>query len=80
MNDPFSILSRFLERFDDDVEGRAVLEEPPEDIRQKLAQFAVGSLPEAERAELIELLQNNPQWVPLLAREVKARRPARTES
>ena len=74
MSDPFSILARFLDRFDDDVEGRSV-EEPPDDVRQKLVRFAGGTLPEAERAGLIELLQSHPQWVPLLAREVKARRP-----
>ena len=73
MGDPFSILSRFLERFDDDVEGRA-LEDPPEDVKQKIARFAAGALPEAERTDLINLLQAHPQWVPLLAREVKARR------
>jgi hypothetical protein len=80
MSDSFSILARFLERFDDDVEGRS-LEEPPEDVRQKLLRFAGGTLPERERTELIQLLEAHPQWIPMLAREVKARRqPARPAS
>ena len=80
MSDAFVILSRFLDRFTDDVEGRSVVEIPT-DVRQKLARFASGELTETERNELVGLLQANPQWVPLLAREVKALRPGtRAES
>jgi hypothetical protein len=71
----FSILARFLEQFEHDVEGRAAAD-VPNDIREKLAGFARGELPERERHEFILLLQSNPQWIPVLAREVKALRPA----
>ena len=80
MSDSFAILSGFLERFSDDVEGRSV-EEAPDEVKRQLAAMASGSLSETERDEMITLLQANPQWVPLLARAVKALRPdARIQS
>jgi hypothetical protein len=79
MSNSFEILTRFLDRFGDDVEGRS-LEEPSADLKLKLKSFAAGSLSEAERNEVIGLLQTNPQWVPLLAREAKALRPNASQS
>ena len=73
MANTFTILSRFLDRYSDDVEGRS-MEEPSADVQQKLRDFATGSLSEAERNNVIALLQTNPHWVPLLAREAKALR------
>jgi len=73
MSNSFEILSKFLERYGDEVEGRS-LEEPSADVKLKLKRFASGSLPESERNELITVLQANPQWVSLLAQEAKALR------
>jgi hypothetical protein len=79
MANSFEILAKFLDRFGDDVEGRS-LEEPSADVKLKLKSFAAGSLSEAERNEMIGLLQANPQWVPLLAREAKALRNDASQS
>ena len=73
MANEFAILAKFLDRYSDDVEGRS-MEEPSAEVRQKLRDFASGSLPEAERNDVISLLQTNPHWVPLLASEAKALR------
>jgi hypothetical protein len=73
MSHSFEVLSKFLERFGDDVEGRS-LEEPSGDVKLKLKSFAAGSLSDTERNDIIALLQANPQWVTLLAREAKALR------
>jgi hypothetical protein len=73
MPNSFEILSKFLERYGDEVEGRS-LEEPSPDVKLNLKRFASGNLPEAERDQLIALLQANPQWVSLLAQEAKALR------
>jgi hypothetical protein len=74
MSDAFATLSRFLDQFDQDVEGRS-LEPMPPDVARQLASFARGELSENERSKVIKLLQANPDWVPLLAREVKGLRP-----
>ena len=73
MSNAFTVLSKFLDRYGDDVEGRS-MEEPSTEVQQKLRSFAAGSLSEAERNDVIALLQTNPHWVPLLAREAKALR------
>ena len=73
MSNEFAVLAKFLDRYSDDVEGRS-MEEPSPEVQQKLKAFAVGSLPEAERDEVIALLHSNPHWVPMLAREAKALR------
>ena len=73
--DNFQILSRFLERYGDDVEGRALVE-PTGDTRDKIKRLARGTLPESERAELFAVLNRNPDWIGWLAREVKALRDA----
>ncbi|HXG47013.1 MAG TPA: hypothetical protein VNO52_05265 [Methylomirabilota bacterium] len=73
MNNPFRILAGFLDKYTEEVEGRS-LEEPSSEIKGCLQQFAAGGLKEPERSRIIGLLKENPQWLPLLAAEVKARR------
>ena len=73
MPDTFHILARFLERYGDDVEGRA-LPELTGDTQEKLKRLARGNLPEPDRMELFALLSRNPDWVAWLAREVKTLR------
>ena len=67
------ILLRFLERFDDEVQGREV-SEPSEDAKVRLQRFARGALPEVEQTEVFDLLDRHPEWIAWLAREVKGRR------
>jgi len=73
MSNPFEILTRFLDRFGEEVEGRE-LPEPSGEAQIKLRAFAQGKLPEAQQGELIDLLNRNPQWIARLAEEVKALR------
>jgi hypothetical protein len=73
MSDRFNILAKFLERYDDEVEGRA-LPEPADETKSKLRQLARGKLPEPEQEELFVLLNRNPNWIAWLAREVKTLR------
>jgi len=73
MNDPFEILSRFLDRYGDEVEGRA-LEEMPTEVKTQLRDFAQGKLPETQRGDLFRLLKENPRWIAVLAEEAKAAR------
>jgi hypothetical protein len=73
MANTFEILAGFLDRFDEDVEGRELVELSDE-ARTKLHDFARGTLTPAEQAQLVELLNQNPRWVASLASEVKAMR------
>ena len=73
MSSAFQILAGFLERFGDEVEGRES-PLPPGEVQAKLRALARGNLPDAEQSQLISLLSQNPQWVTLLAEEVKALR------
>jgi hypothetical protein len=73
MSNTFEILAGFLDRLENEVEGRE-LQEPPEAVRTKLRAFARGDLPETERGELLTLLSQNPGWIAPLAAEVKALR------
>jgi hypothetical protein len=73
MANTFEILSGFLDRFDDEVEGRE-LQQPAPEIQGKLREFAQGKLSEPEQNELIRMLTQNPHWVNGLADEVKAMR------
>lgn len=73
MANEFEILAGFLAKFGDEVEGRE-LQEPPNDVRVKLQALATGSLPENERSQLFDLLNENPAWIGRLADEVKALR------
>jgi hypothetical protein len=59
-------------------ESRAMItheSEPPSDKVQKIiVRFARGSVTPKERAEFCEILQKRPDWVRLLADEVKSLR------
>ena len=70
----FALVAGFLEQAEPEVEGRA-LPEPPARVKLKLQRFARGTLPPAEQAGLVGLLNQNRHWIGLLAEEVKARRP-----
>jgi len=70
MAERLQILLRFLERFDDEVQGRAI-SEPSEDTKIRLQRFARGTLPEDEQAEVFVLLDRHPEWTAWLAKEVK---------
>ena len=69
----FELLTRFLERYSDDVEGRE-LEEMPAATKQTLTAFARGGLGQAEREEVARFLKENPRWVGFLAAEARAAR------
>jgi hypothetical protein len=71
----FEILTRFLERFGEGVEGRELSALPPE-VGTRLQRFARGELPAAEQADLIRELNEHPEWIASLAAEVKALRGA----
>lgn len=73
MENAFEILTRFLDRFGDEVEGRELRELSP-DLQDKLRSFARGKLPQSQQQELLDLLSRNPQWIGRLADEVKALR------
>ncbi len=73
MTEQFQILLKFLERFDDEVQGRE-LSEPAGDTKIKLQRFARGTLPEPEQADAFALLDRNPEWIGWLAKEVKGLR------
>ena len=73
MAERLQILLKFLERFDDEVQGRE-LSEPAEETKIKLRNFARGTLPEQEQTEVFVLLDRNPDWTAWLAREVKGLR------
>lgn len=66
------ILTRFLDQFDPDVEGRAA-EPPPPDVATRLDLFAAGKADAAERAGIADLLKDHPEWVRYLARAVRQR-------
>jgi hypothetical protein len=73
MTERLQILLKFLERFDDEVQGRERTE-PAEDTKIKLRDFARGTLPEKEQTEIFVLLDQNPDWTAWLASEVKGLR------
>ncbi len=73
MTERLQVLLKFLERFDDEVQGRERTE-PAEDTKIKLRDFARGTLPEKEQTEIFVLLDRNPDWTAWLATEVKGLR------
>ena len=74
MNNTLQILTGFLDKYGDDVQGHAD-EAPPADLQARFREFARGTLAEAERARLSQLLKDNPQWIPALASEARAGQP-----
>jgi len=75
MKNAFEMLSRFLEQYGEEVEGRGLEDMPPE-VKTKLREFANSKLGAADRGELARLLKENPSWISALAEEVKGRREA----
>ena len=73
MAERLQIVLKFLERFEDEVQGREV-SEPPEDAKIRLQRFARGNLPEDEQTEVLVLLDRHPEWTAWLAKEVKGLR------
>jgi hypothetical protein len=73
MAERLQILLKFLERFDDEVQGRE-LSEPAEETKNKLQRFARGTLTEDEQTEIFILLDRHPDWTAWLAKEVKGLR------
>jgi hypothetical protein len=74
MPNTFEILSGFLRRYGDEVEGRE-LSGPTPEIGAKLQLFARGQLPASEQAELIGQLNERPDLIAKLASDIKALRP-----
>jgi hypothetical protein len=66
------ILTRFLNRFDPDVEGRAA-EPPPADVAARLDRFAAGEADAAERGSVASMLKKHPEWVRYLAGAIRRR-------
>ncbi len=64
----FKVLENFLGHVE--VEGRA-RPVAPRELRPKLQLMACGKLPEPERMAVAELLRQHPEWLPMLAEEVK---------
>ena len=73
MPNTFEILTGFLARFGDEVEGREASDLPAE-VTAQLRSFARGQLPAAAQADLIRQLNEHPDWVAALAAETKALR------
>lgn len=74
MNDDQDILTltRFLNHFEPDVEGRAA-EPPPADVAERLNRFAAGEADPAERSSVAGLLKEHPEWVRYLAGAIRKR-------
>ena len=74
MNDDHDllILTRFLNQFDPDVEGRAA-EPPPAEVAGRLDRFAAGTASAEERSSVAALLKEHPEWVRYLAQAIRKR-------
>ncbi len=75
MESAFEQITRFLGRFEDEVQGRDAARPDPA-LRQRLDSFARGACSESERSELCELLTTRPELVGYLAESVKQMRGA----
>jgi len=73
MTNSFKLLSEYLDRFEHEVEGRQ-WEAPPEEIQAKLRALAQGRLPQTEQPQVFTILNQNPEWISELAKEIKALR------
>lgn len=74
MSNDFNTLIDFLERFDPEVSGRALMA-PHTEAAAKLQRFAAGECDQQERAEICEMLRLHPAWLRWLADRVKLARP-----
>jgi hypothetical protein len=72
VNDDFKILLEFFDGDAEEVAGR--IASIPAELREKIAKFASGKCTEEERAELKELLQQQPNLIAALVTETRALR------
>jgi hypothetical protein len=73
VNDDFSILFELLETSAPEVAGRGSTTVSPE-LRKRLTKLAAGRCNDAERRELINLLEQQPDLIPALVKEIKSLR------
>lgn len=73
MNDEFASLFRFLDARRGEVSGRAATVVTP-DLRQNISRFAEGTATEEQRAQMKQLLQQQPELIPLLVEAVESLR------
>jgi hypothetical protein len=73
VNDDFASLFRFFDARRAEVHGRSATRVTP-DLREGIRRFAAGTSAEQERAEIKQLLQQQPELIPLLVEAVEALR------
>ena len=70
MKNTFQLLAGFLERYEDEVEGRELPELTPE-VESRLREFARGNLRGADQTAVLDMLKHNPQLIARVAEEAK---------
>ena len=70
MKNTFQVLARFLDHFEDEVEGRELPELTPE-VELKLRDFARGNLRGPDQTAVLDMLKHNPQLIARVAEEAK---------
>ncbi len=70
MNSDFAIIAEFLDRNGPEVLGRA-LAEPPPALAEQLDRFSRGAVSQEERVAICETLRNQPEYLRVLANQVK---------
>lgn len=70
MNSDFAIIAEFLDRNGPEVLGRA-LAAPPPALAEQLDRFSRGEVSADERVAICELLRNQPEYLRVLANQVK---------
>jgi len=63
----------FLRHFEPEVQGRGA-DALDASARESLVRFAQGKCSPTERRQMCDALQRNPEWLNLVAKEVKGRR------
>lgn len=71
MNSDFAIIAEFLDRNGPEVLGRA-LAAPTPALAEQLARFSRGEVSPEERVALCELLRNQPEYLRVLADQVRS--------
>jgi hypothetical protein len=75
MTEDFAHIVEFLNRFQDEVQGRDLMYPDPE-LRQRLDRFARGECSQSEQGDLCQMLTRHPEWVVYLAECIKGLRGA----
>ena len=73
MSNDFKTLIDFLDHFEPEVSGKALIA-PQSEAAAKLQRFAAGMCDKDERAEVCEMLRLHPAWLRWLADRVKTAR------